>query len=46
MSENKPIWIDSEDHGIIKLEAVKRKISMKKLVHDAVVEYLKKNKRK
>ena len=43
MSETKPIWIDSETHGIIKLESVKRKISMKKLVHDAVVEYLKKN---
>jgi len=45
MSENKPIWVDSETHGIIKLESVKRNISMKKLVHDAVIEYLKENKK-
>ena len=38
------IVVDIKTHKIVKLEAVKREISMKKLVHDAVIEYLKRHK--
>ncbi len=36
--------IDIKTHEIIKIESAKRNISMKKLVHDAVIEYLEKHK--
>jgi len=38
--KRKDLYIDEKTHEIIKLESTKRKISMKKLVHDAVIEYL------
>lgn len=41
---SKRLNIDIETHEIVKLEAVKRKIFMKKLVHDAVIEYLERHK--
>lgn len=34
------ICVDIKTHKIIKIESAKRDISMKKLVHDAVIEYL------
>lgn len=34
------VRIDTKTHEILKLESAKRKISMLKLVHDAVIEYL------
>lgn len=37
---SKRLNIDIKTHEIVKLEAAKRKISMKKIVHDAVIEYL------
>jgi len=36
--------MDSETHSILKIESAKRNISMKKLVHDAVIEYFERHK--
>lgn len=37
------IRVDIKTHETIKIESAKRNISMKKLVHDAVIEYLEKH---
>ena len=42
--EGTHIFVDMEIRKIVKLEAVKRDISMKKLVHDAVIEYVERHK--
>lgn len=41
---DKNFQMDIKTHEALKLESVKRKTSMKKLVHDAVIEYLEKHK--
>jgi len=38
------IGIDIKTHEILKLESAKRNISMKKIVHDTVIEYLERHK--
>lgn len=42
--KEKPIFVEIKTHKIVKVEAVKRDISMRKLVHDAVVGYLERHK--
>lgn len=42
--EGTHIFVDMKIRKIVKLEAVKRDISMKKLVHDAVIEYVERHK--
>ena len=42
--EGTHIFVDVETKERVKLESVKRKIFMKKLVHDAVIEYLERHK--
>lgn len=42
--EGTHIFVDVETKEIVKLESVKRKIFMKVLVHDAVIEYLERHK--
>lgn len=41
---DKSFQMDIKTHEILKLESVKRKTSMKKLVHDAVIEYVERHK--
>ena len=43
MSE-KRFNMDNKTHEILKIESAKRKISMKKLVHNAVIEYFERHK--
>ena len=39
MMKKSPVWLDEETHSNLKIESAKRKISMKKIVHDAINEY-------
>ncbi|KKL46958.1 hypothetical protein LCGC14_2340360 [marine sediment metagenome] len=40
MKKKFPIWVDEETHSKLRIESGKSKISMKKIVHDAVIEYI------
>ena len=39
MKKRFPIWVDEETHSNLRIESGKSKVSMRKIVHDAVIEY-------